>query len=351
MIIGLIEKFMRRARTNWHQPVVPVIVFFFALCVAGAGGLIYFEGRVGRELTWSDALWWAIVTMTTVGYGDIVPSTVYARFLVGVPIMVFGIGVLGYLLSVVASRFVDGRNKRLKGLGKMECKGHVLLVHFQSLGRVTEVVKQLHTIPKTSKAPIVLLASHIDTLPPELSDLGVGFVHGSPVAEDSLVRAGVSQAMCAIVLSMNPGSADSDIRSVATVVALKSARRDLYVVAECVDPANVGILDKSGANAVVCTARLTSAFLTQEISESGVQGVVGSLVSARSAQHIYLVDIEGDAKRSFSELRDELKDRGALALGVERSGSPVFNPSDGYAIEPGDRAICISAQRPENLSA
>jgi voltage-gated potassium channel len=340
---------MRRARTNWHQPVTPVVVFFVALCFAGAGGLMYFEGQAGKVLTWSDSLWWAIVTMTTVGYGEIVPSTDYSRFLVGVPVMIFGIGVLGYLLSVVASRFVDGRNKRLKGLGKMVCKNHVLLVHFQSMGRVTEVVKQLHSIPKTAKAPVVIVGDRIETLPPELSDLGVGFVHGSPVSEESFERAGISQAMCAIVLSINPGSTDSDIRSVATVVALKAARRDLYVVAECVDPANVSLLKKSGADATVCTAMLTSAFLTQEVSDAGIQGVVQKLVSAGTGQHMYVVPIDCDKELTFSDLRNELHSRGSLTLGIERGGTSVFNPGDAYELQTGDRAICIAAERPATI--
>ncbi len=340
---------MHRARTNRRHPVVPVVISFFALGVIGAAGLMYFEGQVGRDLSWSDSLWWAIVTMTTVGYGEIVPDTAAARFLVGVPIMIFGIGVLGYLFSVVAAGFVDARNRRLKGLGKMECKGHIMLVHTQSVGRIVDVVKQLHSIPKTAKAPIVVLGNRIETLPPELSELGVEFVHGSPVAEDTYTRANISEAMGAIVLSLMPGKSESDIRSVATVVALKAARKELYVVAECVDPANVGLIEKSGADATVCTAVLTSALLTQEVSDAGVQGIMQSLVSAKTGQHMFVVAIEGEGERCFSEVRDQLRDAGSLTLGIEREGTPVFNPGDAYALKPGDRAICIAAQRPENV--
>lgn len=347
--IRLVRKFMRRARTNRRHPVVPVVLSFGALCFIGAAGLMYFEGQVGRDLSWSDSLWWAIVTMTTVGYGEIVPDTAAARFLVGVPIMIFGIGVLGYLFSVVASGFVDARNRRLKGLGKMECKGHIVLVHTQSIGRIVDVVKQLQSLPKTAKAPIVVLGNRIESLPPELSDLGVDFVHGSPVAEDSFVRAGISEARAAIVLALMPGKPESDIRSVAAVVALKAARRDLYVVAECIDPANVGLLEKSGADATVCTAALTSALLTQEVSDAGVQGIMQSLVTAKTGQHMFVVAIEGDGERMFSDVRDRLRDAGSLTLGIERDGAPVFNPGDGYALKVGDRAICIAAERPANV--
>ena len=51
-----------------------------------------------------DSLWWSIVTLTTVGYGDIVPITAEGR-LVGVMIMVAGVGVLGVLAGSLASFF------------------------------------------------------------------------------------------------------------------------------------------------------------------------------------------------------------------------------------------------------
>jgi voltage-gated potassium channel len=54
--------------------------------------------------TYGDSLWWAFVTLTTVGYGDIVPETATGRW-AGVAIMITGVGVLGLLAGSLASFF------------------------------------------------------------------------------------------------------------------------------------------------------------------------------------------------------------------------------------------------------
>lgn len=51
-------------------------------------------------------MWWAVTTMTTVGYGDLYPHTDEGRF-IGVVIMVVGIGFVAVLTAAIAQRFVD----------------------------------------------------------------------------------------------------------------------------------------------------------------------------------------------------------------------------------------------------
>jgi voltage-gated potassium channel len=73
--------------------------------------------------TVGDALWWGIVTLTTVGYGDIVPKTSAGRFC-GVAIMITGIGVLGVLAGSLASLFnLESPSKDENGDGATD-QGH-----------------------------------------------------------------------------------------------------------------------------------------------------------------------------------------------------------------------------------
>jgi len=61
--------------------------------------------------TYFDSFWWAIVTGTTIGYGDIVPVTTTGRW-VGIVLMIFGLGIFGFVTGSVAS-ILSGRAKKI----------------------------------------------------------------------------------------------------------------------------------------------------------------------------------------------------------------------------------------------
>src|SRR3954468_16640459 len=72
----------------------------------GAIGFYVAEaGRNPRVASFSDALWWVLVTMATVGYGDIVPTTAAGR-VVAVFLFVAGVGTLGISTAAIAAYLI-----------------------------------------------------------------------------------------------------------------------------------------------------------------------------------------------------------------------------------------------------
>ena len=69
--------------------------------LASAIAMVYVEG-----MQFSDALWWAFVTATTVGYGDLSPATTTGRIIAAI-LMVVGIGLIGSLTSSITSFFLN----------------------------------------------------------------------------------------------------------------------------------------------------------------------------------------------------------------------------------------------------
>lgn len=345
----LIQRMFGRFLAERSSELFRVMLLTVALTWFAAAGFLYFEQPYKPELSWLDGLWWAIVTMTTVGYGDLFPGSVGGRYLIAVPTMLVGISILGYVLSLVASYLVENRSKRIRGELAVELENHLLIVHYQGKAQVRELLKQLKTDPLTCEAAIVLIDAHLEELPSEFADAGVHFVRGNPTKEATLEQASFRTARYALVLSRDTTDSGSDNDNLAVVLTLENLHPALFTVAEVVDPEHVELLQRAGCDSVVCLARIASNVLIGETLDPGALAVVETLTANTAGQQLYIIAIEGGAGCVWS---DVLAGAGPdiLVVGLKRGGEVILNPSSDAVVVTGDRAVCIANDRPKAVS-
>lgn len=106
--IVLANALQRAKELLTHRGLHYVLLSVGLVVFACAGLVLYFERNAPASNIHNigDALWWAIVTVTTVGYGDRYPVTAVGRG-VAVILMLVGIGLIGVLTATVASYFVE----------------------------------------------------------------------------------------------------------------------------------------------------------------------------------------------------------------------------------------------------
>ncbi|MFI6986652.1 potassium channel family protein [Embleya sp. NPDC050154] len=104
-VIGRIGAVARGGRTG--RLLVSTVALVLTILVAGAAAVLAPERRApdANIGDYPDALWWAISTVTTVGYGDLHPVTAEGR-LVGAVLMVVGIGMMGVVTATIATRLI-----------------------------------------------------------------------------------------------------------------------------------------------------------------------------------------------------------------------------------------------------
>ncbi len=344
-MIPVLFRFFNRRVLKDPPPALRMSVLLAAVLAYGATGFLYFEIAENPSLTWADALWYSFVTITTVGYGDFFPKTLGGRFLVAVPLMSFGIGLLGYALSLAASALVQARNKELQGMGSFALEDHLVIFNFPNLAKVERLLDEIRVDESFGNRSVVLVDEDLEQLPPELVQREVHFVRGSPVRDETLARASVERAAYAVVLSKRPGDPRSDDLSLAITLSVEARCRAVHTVVECQDPSSEELIKKAGSDSIVCTARFDAHFLSHEMMNPGVQDVVETLTTNLRGNQIYMTPLKKEGDRTFGELSDRARAEGHIAIGVRQQQQLELNVKDDHAMVQGDELVTIGPTR------
>ena len=321
---------------NLHRVILVIVV----LILAGSAAFWFFE----KDLGFGDAVWWSVVTVTTVGYGDISPATLGGR-VVGVTMMTLGIGFLGILTATIAGVFVENKLMENRGMKTPRVDDHYVICGWNFRG--PEIVAELRADEKSARAPIVVLAD-LEAKPAD--GPGIHFIRGE-VNAVNLEKTGLEQAQAVVMLSRD-GLEDSvrDAKVILDTLTVKSLYPKVYACVELMEARNVEHCHRAGADEVVVVGELATNLLVQAALDHGVTRMISELVSNRYGNDLFKVEPPAAwVGRKFIDLMTELKqERGILLLGVEnrKDFELVTNPDAEYALAPDDLLLVISQTRP-----
>jgi voltage-gated potassium channel Kch len=91
------------------------IIVSFTLAMTLIGGVLIRYADKQSFPNIGDGLWWSVQTVTTVGYGDHVPTNVVGRAVAAI-VMLVGIGFLSVLTATITAAFIESTRKRLEGV-------------------------------------------------------------------------------------------------------------------------------------------------------------------------------------------------------------------------------------------
>ena len=323
-------------RENIHKA---VLVVLFVL-ILGSAGFAYFE----PEMNFPDAVWWSIVTMTTVGYGDFYPSTIGGR-IVGVGVMVLGIGFLGILTATIATIFIENRLLENKGMKPTDMQDHFIICGWNFRGE--EVIEEFRGDPKSENAPIVILAE-IDEKP--IDDQKAWFIKGE-VNRETLEKSNLKEAACVIVLADDKlGAYARDAKTILNTMAVKNYCPEVYTCVELMDYKNIDHCQMARADEIIVVGELSTNLLVQASLDHGVTRVISELVSNRFGMELYKIKVPAAlTNKPFYEVMCELKkEHGILCVAAEETDSKTFlaNPDNDYVLKENDNLFIISSERP-----
>ena len=184
-----------------------------------------FEKSVNSDFaTIGDTLWWWVVTITGLGYGDIYPVTPEGK-MIGAFVILSGLVLLAIVITEVAELIRLTYDRKEKGIIRIGYSGHVVVYGYTSL--TAGVVKLLRGhFGKNLK--IVLISNDIsfNPFPKE-----VDFIYANPIDKETFVEANAEEAIASIILA-NDRFTDPDAYSLVIATGVERHNPNAVTIVE-----------------------------------------------------------------------------------------------------------------------
>lgn len=301
-------------------------VAFIVVLMTGMGGLAAFtlEHRAADANIKSlpDAIWWSIVTIATVGYGDRYPVTLGGR-LVALFLMLFGVGALSVFTATVASFFVEKRIRERMGVESFRTEQHHIVCGWN--GKVRQILagfeadaaKQGHT-----HEAILIHEGDPDAvtaLEPAFPHLRLHFVRGDYTSETTLKRANVQKARSIAFLADDQHQDSCDERNIIAAQLALHLNNNLHVCAELRDGRYRPHLERLEVDNIIVSGEYDGFILSNAIVAPGVPTALQQLLDAAGPSPLREVEIPATYHgQPYERLSEHFRKHGSLLIGLGR---------------------------------
>lgn len=246
------------------------LLLILGFLVFGTIGFFLTEGSVNSIY---DSFYFTLVTMTTVGYGDFVPTSDASRLVASI-VMIGGIASVLWTVQSVFDLAVSKRIREELGLPekKTKLKGHYIIVGYGNVGKQT--ISQLRA--KNEKFTVV----EIDPAKIESAiDANIPVIEGDASDDSVLQRANISEAR-GLVTTL------TDAMNVIVVISAKMLNPDIQVVTKVEEYRNVAKLKKAGADEIVDCTEMGARVIVIKVRNVAIDPVCGQEVSMRDTPYV-----------------------------------------------------------------
>ncbi len=334
-----------------EAPIIAFIMISLILWIVTISVIVYiYEYNAGNAKFHSifEALYWGIVTISTVGYGDITPVTKEGKFLAST--LISGGIVLVSALTATFSATLINRMNILKGEGLKlnKLKDHLLICGWSESGE--ELLEEIIKTGLDREKPIVLVTEY------DKEELGVDigkyvlYKKGDFTKENVLIEVSAPNASEVVILGeRKEGLSDRnvDARTALTAMLVKTMNSKGKIYVEVLHDENAEVFEKRlGVDGVFIYGKVIGRLIFSSIVTPGVEKLLERLLTAEGTLRKVKVGQIGRV-RNFKEALSKLREWGALPIAVEKEGKVLINPPDSTQLSPEEYLFVVVSPEKE----
>ncbi len=328
-------------------------VLFLETAIGGVSVYLIEGGTNPRINSVFDGVWWALVTITTVGFGDITPATTLGRVIGGV-LMIGGMITLALFAGFVGSSLVNAMLSIREEQFRMgDYVNHVVICGYDGTSGL--LLRLVSDEIDTDEVRVVVFE---DRERPRDVPAGFLWVEGDPIKQSELDKVRLTHASAVIIVgsrTLAPQEADARTILIAFTIRayleqhadkIKGRRAPLYVVAEILDEENVDHARTAGADEVIETRRVGFSMLAHTVRYHGTADTMSRvLLSGSYSAYVGVVPDAPVETVTYEALVETLRltEQGGLIIGLRPpDGEELFNPPKDHRVLPGTHVVYLA---------
>ena len=318
--------------------------------------LVYIEKDAPNSniKSFSDSIWFMIVTLTTVGYGDFSPTTGSGR-LVGI-IFIFGsLGVLGYLISSLTSKYHTMMEEKKLGFRGTQFKDHVIFIGWNEFSRM--VAEEIYHTSKRI-AIVTQKKDQIDLIYSQFGRENTFALFADYNNLESLTKANVSDAAAVFI------SIPDDAQVLLYVLDFKKRFPKPQIVVSIENSKLKSTFKAAGVTYAIARNEIASKMVASYMFEPDVAHLNYDLISSSRGmldydmQEYRMLENNAYVGRNYIDVFiDMKKSHNAVLVGLSRkkngSWELITNPSDDELVQENDYLLlmCSGSSKKQLVTA
>jgi voltage-gated potassium channel len=314
------------------------LLMFSSIVIFVSSILIYvMEANIEGSNIYSlyEAFYWSIVTISTVGYGDVTPISEAGR-LVSIFVIIAGVAVLAFTTSLVVSAFTEKLDdmkemKEIDDLNKLET--FYIVCGYESIAQ--EVVKELskhNSLIVLDEDPLRIKKAHQD---------GFSGLNYDPGSVESYKRLNIDlDHQVKGILCLR----ESDIENIYTALTVRSFNKDIFILSLMMHHTNRKKLIAAGVNEILYSKELVGLIAKEFVGKPVAFEVMHALRSEYTGIGIEEIFISERIMQKFKKISDLDNEKYRLVLlGIYKQSLKefLFNPDGDTNLNDGDYLVLI----------